>query len=397
VGGRVEPLEFFRAEEIERAKKYHRPLYWSMLADLVIGTALLAVLSFSPWGDWLYRQLGSLPWWGRALAFTGITLGLAFVLRLPLSYWRGYVHEKQWEFSMQSVGGWLVDRLKGLAVALVLTAGMLLGFLAFVRAWPNAWPAIVAPAGALLVLVLTFVAPVLLEPIFNKFASLEDRTLADEIRALAERAGVPIRDVLVADASRRTRKENAYVSGLGSTRRVVIYDTLLRRGGPRQVSLVSAHELGHRRLRHVAQGTVVGMAGMVAGVLVLWGFLSSHAILRAIGASRAGDPRVIPFVLLAGAVMQLLASPFESALSRKWESDADRFSLELTGDLEVFEESHRDLATSNLIDLDPPKWLYRFLFSHPTPPERIAAARRWAAEKGEADLSRAKPSPPTRG
>src|SRR5439155_205815 len=82
----------------------------------LIGLGLLAVLSFSPWGDALYRQLGGLWWWARALAFTGITLGLAFVLRLPLSYWRGYVHEKQWEFSTQSVRGWAIDRLKGLAV-----------------------------------------------------------------------------------------------------------------------------------------------------------------------------------------------------------------------------------------------------------------------------------------
>jgi STE24 endopeptidase len=392
----VKPVDFFTREQIERAKAYHRPLYWSMLLDLVIGTALLAVLAFASWGDWLYRQLAGLPWWGRTLAFTGVTLGLALVLRLPLSYWRGYVHEKKWGFSTQSVGGWVGDRLKGLAVGLVLTSGMLLGFVAVARTFPNAWPAVVAPAGALLVLVLTFVAPVVLEPIFNKFTPLEDRDLADQIRALAGRAGVPVRDVLVADASRRTRKENAYVSGLGSTRRVVVYDTLLRRGGPRQVLLVSAHELGHRRLRHVAQGTIVGMAGMVAGVLVLWGLLSSNAVLRAIGASGPGDPRVVPFVLLASAVMQLLASPFESALSRKWESDADRFSLELTGDLEVFEESHRDLATSNLIDLEPPRLLYRLLFSHPTPPERIAAARRWAGERAAAGVNPAEPIPPTR-
>jgi STE24 endopeptidase len=370
---------FFTSEQVERARRYHRPLYWSMLGDLVIGIGLLAALSFTPLGDRLYRWVAALTWWERALAFTAITLGVGFVLRLPLSYWRGYVHEKQWGFSTQTVSGWLMDRLKGFAVGLVLTSGMLLGFVAVARALPRAWPAVVAPAGALLVLLLSFVAPVLLEPIFNKFAPLDDRELSDHIRGLAERAGVPVRDVLVADASRRTRKENTYVSGLGATRRVVVYDTLLRRGGPRQVSLVSAHELGHRRLRHVAQGTIVGMAGMVVGVLVVWGLLSNVAVLRSVGATAADDPRVIPFVLLAGTVMQIVAAPFESALSRRWESDADRFSLELTGDLEVFEESHRDLATSNLIDLDPPRLLYRLMFSHPTPPERIAAGRRWAS------------------
>src|SRR5207237_9422640 len=98
-------------------------------------------------------------------------------------------------------------------------------------------------------------------------------------------------------------------------------------------------------------------------------------------------------VLLVGSVLQLLAAPFESALSRKWESDADRFSLELTGDLEIFEESHRDLATSNLIDLDPPRLLYRFLFRHPTPAERIAAARRWARADRSPDTTACQPPP----
>src|SRR3989442_2382498 len=168
----VKALDYFSSEEVERARRYHRPLYWSMLGDLVLGVGLLAVLSFTPMGDWLYRQLGGLSWWGRALAFTGITLGLGFVLRVPLSYWRGYLYEKKWGFSTQSVGGWFGDRLKGLAVGLVLTSGTLLGFVALARALPRAWPAVVAPAGALLVLVLSFIAPVVLEPIFNKFAPL---------------------------------------------------------------------------------------------------------------------------------------------------------------------------------------------------------------------------------
>jgi STE24 endopeptidase len=200
---------------------------------------------------------------------------------------------------------------------------------------------------------------------------------------------VPIRDVLVADASRRTKRENAYVSGLGPSRRVVLYDTLLSAADRHEVSLIVAHELGHRRMRHVARGTVMAMAGIVVGSLVMWRLLSTTVVLHAAGAAGAGDPRVVPFVLLTGAAMQLAAAPFESALSRRWESAADRFSLELIGDLATFERSHRDLATANLIDLDPPRIVYRMFFTHPTPPERIAASRRWAAEL------RLAPLPPT--
>ena len=380
-------LDPFTSEQVERARRYHRPLYRTFGFDLVLGFATLSVLSFTEWGDALYGFLAPFAWWGRALAFTGLTVTISSVVRLPLSFWRGYLHEKQWGFSTQNVKGWLSDRMKGLAVGIVLTSVMMGGFVALARWFPHSWPFVTAIAGAVFILVLSFVAPVILEPIFNRFQPLEDEAFVAELRKLADRAGVPVRDVLVADASRRTKKENAYVSGLGKTRRVVLYDTLLRRADHRQTSLVVAHELGHRRKRHVAKGTIVGMAGMALGVGVLWAVFQPDPVLRAIGAGGPGDPRVIPFVLLAAGIMQLVAAPFETALSRRWETDADHFSLEMTGDLDVFERSHRDLALSNLSDLDPPRFLYLMAFTHPTAPERIAAARTWAGPGGVATAS----------
>jgi Zn-dependent protease with chaperone function len=387
----------FTPEEVERARRYHRPLYVAFLADLSFGFLLLAILSFTSVGDWLYEPVEGLPWWGAAPAFTALLIAVSTVVRLPLSFWRSYLHEKQWGFSTQGLPGWLADRAKGLAVGVTLTSGMMLAFVGLARAAPRWWPAVTAPAAALLVLFLSFIAPVLLEPIFNRFTPLSDEELAADLRTLADRAGVPVRDVLVSDASRRTRKENAYVSGLGGTRRVVVFDTLLARGAPRHVTLVVAHELGHRRLRHVLQGTVVAMAGMAGGIVVLWALLRNDSILRAIGASAAGDPRVIPFILLVAAGLQVLAMPFESVLSRRWETDADRFSLLLTRDLPVFEESFRALARSNLSDLDPPRLLYLVAFSHPTPVERISNGRKWWAEMGATALPVTEQTPPTTG
>jgi STE24 endopeptidase len=300
------------------------------------------------------------------------------LLRLPASYWRGFVREHRWGFSTQSRGGWVTDRLKALGVGWAVSAVLLLAFVGLARALPDGWPWAAAAAAAAFVLLVAFVAPVVLEPLFNRFRPLEDASLAGELRALARRAGVPIREVLVADASRRSRKENAYVSGLGATRRVVLYDTLLGRAEAGEVLLVAAHELGHRRLRHVATGTAVGMAGMVVGVWVLWALLRWHAVLSALAVAGPGDPRVVPFVLLAAALLQVISLPFGSALSRRWERAADRFSLDLTGRLDTFVTTHRELALANVADLDPPRLVYRVLFTHPTPPERIALARRWA-------------------
>ena len=370
----------FTAEELERARRYHRPLYFVLLVDATLGLVALSLLAFTRVGSWLYAVVDEIPWWGRALLFPILVLGVLTVLRLPLSFWRGHVRERGWGFSTQTAGGWLLDRAKGFVVTAVLSALAVLAFVALARAVPGAWPAAAAPGAALLVLALGFAGPIVLEPLFNRFRPLGDAALAGEMRALAERAGVPVRDVLVADASRRTRRENAYVSGLGRTRRIVLFDNLLEASEPRQIKLVVAHELGHRRARHVERGTLLAMAGAAAVVLVLWGLLSWPALLEAIGASGPGDPRVAPFLFLVVGVFELIGLPLGAALSRRWEREADRSSLELTRDPQAFESAHRRLARANLADLEPPRAFYALLFSHPTPPERIAAARAWARE-----------------
>src|SRR6185312_8270278 len=243
--------QLFTPEELERAQRYHRPLYFVLLVDTTLGLMALSLLAFTRVGSWLYAVIDEIPWWGRALLFPILVLGVLTVLRLPLSFWRGHVRERGWGFSTQTAGGWLLDRAKAFTVAAVLSAVAVLAFVALARALPGAWPAAAAPGAALLVLALGFAAPIVLEPLFNRFRPLNDPTLVGELRSLAERAGVPVRDLLVADASRRTRRENAYVSGLGATRRIVLFDNLLDASEPRQISLVVAHELGHRRARHV--------------------------------------------------------------------------------------------------------------------------------------------------
>jgi STE24 endopeptidase len=234
---------------------------------------------------------------------------------------------------------------------------------------------VAAPGAALLALVLGLIAPIVFERLFNRFRPLPDEELAGELRELSVRAGVPVRTMLVSDASRRTRKHNAYVSGLGPTRRLVVFDTLLEEVPRDELRVVVAHELGHRRFRHVAAGTALGMAGAAGAVLILWGLLSWPGLVSAAGATGAGDPRVVPLVLFVLLVLGVLALPFETWVSRRWERTADRFALALTGDAGAFERVFRRLARANLSDLDPPRPLYLLLFTHPTPPERIAAAR----------------------
>ena len=348
--------EPFSREEVERAQHYHRPIYRSYLLGVILGLATLAVLA--AFAEWHFG-----PWWLAAPVFAGIAVALSTLARLPVTVWRGWVHERRWGFSTQTGRGFAVDILKKLLMTCVLSAIPVLGVVGLSRAFPSWWPAVAAPAAATGVLVVGVLAPVVLEPLFNRFSPLEDAALARDLRALASRAGVPVREVLVADASRRTRKVNAYVSGIGATRRVVLYDTLLGGVPQPELEVVVAHELGHRRARHVAKWTALSMLGAVVATLVLWALLDDPQ-----------DPAIAPELLLITAVLELLALPFEAALSRRWERVADRFSLEVTSDREAFVAVHHDLALANLGDLEPPRLAYLLLFTHPTAPERIALA-----------------------
>jgi STE24 endopeptidase len=291
------------------------------------------------------------------------------VAEAPLACWRGWWREREWGFSTQGIGSWLGDQAKGLAVSVVLGAAAWAAAVALARTLPGWWALPAGAALALAVLLLSFVAPVVLEPLFNRFRPLDDETLAASLHRLSERAGVPVREVLVADASRRTTKVNAYVSGIGRTRRVVVFDTLLEAAEPAEVEVVVAHELGHRRDGHVMKLTLLAMAGAAGAVAVLWAVLGT----------RVADPRTLPEALLLLLAIELAVLAPGAWLSRRFERAADRCSLDLTEEPEAFARAHVELARRNLADLEPPRLVYLLLFSHPTAPERLALGRAWSA------------------
>jgi STE24 endopeptidase len=361
------------------ARRYHDPRYRAILADLAIGLALLALVTLTAPGQAISGVVDPLPEGLGAFALGALLVVLSALVRLPLSVWLGLTHERAFGFSRQTWREYALDRVKAVAIGAVLTGAGLAGLVGAAVLFPAWWPLVAAVGAALLVLLLSFVAPVLLEPVFNKFRPLEDTELRAAVMHLAADAGVPVREVLVADASKRTTKLNAYVSGLGTTRRVVLYDTLVETATTPEVLTVVAHELGHRRYRHVALGTAIAMTASAAFVLVLWALLLDDGVKDAIGATGAGDARVVPFVLLVGSLLGLLAAPLQAALSRSWEYASDRFALEQTGDLTAFESAFGRLSEANLPDPEPPRLVYFWLFSHPTVEERVEAARRVAA------------------
>src|SRR5712692_2120604 len=188
---RTDALTFFTAEEVTRARSYHRPLYWAGTADVAIEASVLATLVWTGAGAAL--DPGSLPWWGRTPAYAAIVVAAAGAVRTPLALWSGLIRERRWGFSTQQLPSWAADRAKGVGVNIVLTAVALLGLVGFARALPGWWVAPAAAAFAFATLLLSFVAPVVLEPLFNHYSPLQDTTLAAELRRLAQQAGVPVR------------------------------------------------------------------------------------------------------------------------------------------------------------------------------------------------------------
>ena len=361
------------------ARRYHDPRYRAILTDVALGIAVLAFLAFTSPGQAVLGIVDSLPEAVGAFLLGALIVHVSALVRLPLSIWLGLLHERAFGFSRQTWRDFALDRVKAVEIGSVLTGVALAGLVLSAQAFPSAWPLVAAAGGALVVLLLSFVAPVVLEPVFNKFEPLEGSALRDAVLELADDASVPVREVLVADASKRTTKLNAYVSGLGATRRVVLFDTLVEQASTPEILTVVAHELGHRRYRHVALGTALAMAGVVAVVLALWALLASEAVLDAIDATGPADARVAPFVLLVASLLAIAGAPLQAAVSRRWEYACDRFALEQTRDLGAFESAFGRLSEANLPDPAPPRIAYLWLFAHPTVPERLAAARAVAA------------------
>jgi STE24 endopeptidase len=310
-------------------------------------------------------------------------LALRAAVGLPFSL-RAYRQDLRAGLATQGLGGFLRDWAKARAVGLVLVV-LPLGALVLGARWrPPGWPLVAAAAAVVLVLALAMAGPVLIEPLFNRFRPLGPGPLRTRVLALAATMAVPVGDVLVADASRRTTRLNAYVSGLGRTRRVVVYDTLLAAAGPGsdtgadEVALVVAHELAHVRHRDVLWGTIGGAALAAVSVLAVVALFDLDPVRRLFGVDGLGDPLAAPGLLLLAALGGLAVSPVASAISRWAEARADWVSLEVTRDPATAVAVERRLALENRADLRPNRLLLVLFASHPSTMARIAQARLWA-------------------
>jgi STE24 endopeptidase len=375
----LDPTAGLSAAQVERARAFAALLRPASLFSLALGLLVAAVLGLTRLGGRIVRAvarpLGG-GWVWQVLLGVPALMVIGRLVALPLSAYAEVVSHR-YGLSTRSWGLWLRDVGVATAIDAGLTAGGLLALVWLARRAPRTWWAWAALGAAALVVVGSFLWPLVIEPAFNRFDPMPASPLRSELLALAEKNGTPVQDVLVSDASRRTTTLNAYVSGFGSTRRIVVYDTVLERLPDAQIESIVAHELGHVAADDVLTGTLTGALGAAAGVAALGWLLSLGPLRRWSGADSPGDPRIVALVLFLMAVGTLVSTPLQNLVSRQIEARADVHALDLTGDPGAFASMQRGLAVANLSDPDPPAALQWFFGSHPTTAERVRLALDW--------------------
>ncbi len=278
----------------------------------------------------------------------------------------------------QSWGGWAVDLVKANVIQTGFVSAAGAAVTAIARRYPRTWWLPAAGGSVAFGALLAALGPVLLDPLFNDFEPLPEGETRSDVLALAAQSGIKVGEVYSVDASRRTTAANAYVTGLGPTKRVVLFDTLLDRYDRDEVRVVVAHELAHVRHRDVARS--VAFAAIVAPA----GALAVQRLSWVLSEER-GTPAALPALALAAGVVSGPIGLIANRLSRSVERRADAYSLSLSGAPAAFVSFDRKIALQNVADVDPPRWVSALLASHPPIRERIGAAVAYAERTGRAE------------
>ncbi len=369
----VEPLDvaaraYFSAAQIERAEDFRSGQLWVFGARTAIELALLVLIVARPPRVLLRARRRQVLAGAAAAAALSVAISAA---TLPV---RSIARERAKDVGLvtQDWVGYAGDVAKSTAIGAVLAGAggalLVFGMRRFGRGW---W----APAAAVVVgfgIVTTYLTPIVLDPLFNRFTPLPEGPTRSAVLALAREAGVDVGEVYEMDASRRTTAANAYVAGLGRTKRVVIYDNLLEEFSPGEVRLVVAHELGHVHHRDVPHGL------LFLAIVAPFGMLAAARLAERLGPRDGlGTAAAVPAVVLAVGIMAPAVTSISNQLSRAVEQRADQYSLELTREPRTLIAFQRRIALTNVSDPDPPGWVHFLLGTHPTTLDRIGLAERF--------------------
>jgi STE24 endopeptidase len=414
-----EAQKYFSHSEIERSLQYSRERKLLIWCGVGMKLALLTALVSTGWGRRLadfFDRLSGRRWFVTLLLMGASFLVINDLLMLPVNL-LSLERDRAWNLTERSTSAWLLDHVKGLAVMAVQSAIVLFGLYGLMWFFPRRWWLLAAAGGTVLTVAYAWLMPIVITPLFNEFTPLGDPYLNQRVHLLAEKAKIPVDEVLVMDASRRSRHTNAYFIGFGSTRRVVLYDTLLKShsgmraetaasavgllaGGPGggpwlaasqavaarqqgadEIESILGHEMGHWRHHHIVQGLILASAAGFLALFVLARILRWAVGRRPFGLSCPADPAGLPLILLLLMLGEWVALPIQNGISRAFERQADRAALELAGRPDAFVAAEQRLARDNLSNLAPTPFNTWMFSSHPPAVERIEMAREWKQSK----------------
>src|SRR5438132_8461379 len=360
------------------ARRYNRIRRWLGIADAVLGLALLVLLLATNWSGWLrdlaYR--GAFQNYSFAVfLYVGMLLLIGKILGLGLDYY-GFRLEHRFNLSNQKLQSWIWDETKGFLVGLVMATVVVELLYFIIRQSPEHWWLIAWVLFTSLFVLLAQIAPVVLFPIFYKFEPLENEDLKERLVRLSERAGTRVRGVYKWRLSEKSKKANAALTGLGTTRRIILADTLLDHYSQDEIEAVLAHELGHHVHRHILKSIAVQAWS------TLFGLRAAHAVLHYAMDQRhmfetLSDFANLPLLALVSTVLSFLLLPLLNAYSRYNERQADRYCFRSIPSIGPFISSMNKLADQNLAERAPSKWVEWFFHSHPAISKRVEAAQAW--------------------
>jgi Zn-dependent protease with chaperone function len=379
-----------RAAFTPENRAYQRQRVALAIVSPLVGIAVGLLLLFTGVAQWM-RDLANARakgQWARVLVFFTLYSVIMAVVLLPLDWYSGWALEHRFALSNQSFGDWALDQGKALAFQIVAVGVLPLLALAMriVDAHPRRWWLWLSLGALPVAAASVLLQPLVFDPLFNKFTPLHDASLRDDILALARRADIPARNVYEVDMSTKTKKVNAYMTGFGSSQRIVLWDTTLKQMSRDEILFVMGHEMGHYVLHHIWKGLAWVAAGSFAVLwLTAW---FARALLARFGGRwnvhAAGDLAAIPLLFAVLMWVNYLGAPVANAISRGVEHEADVFALEITHDNDAGARSFLKLAEGNRSDPEPAGWVKLLLFTHPPLGDRIRFAldyKPW--ERGE--------------
>jgi STE24 endopeptidase len=350
---------------------------FGVLASLVTAALTVAVVSTGLLGmlDDACARLPVGPRLRGAAFVLAISIG-SWLANLPFSLYATFSIEARYGFNRTTPRTFVLDTLKGLALSLVVGIPILLGLFWFMDRAGTLWWVWAFLALTAFELVMNLLYPLVIAPLFNRFTPLPEGTLRDRILALARRLAFRTKGIFVMDASRRSRHGNAYFTGLGPVKRIVLFDTLVATMSEDEVLAVLAHEIGHERRHHVRKSLALSIALGLAGFWVLSLAVPWTPLYEAFGFSRASGHAILLVLSLAAGPLTFALRPLSSLWSRRHEREADRFAVDATGGAQAMVSALVRLSKDNLSNLTPHPWYSFYHYSHPTVAERVAALER---------------------